>query len=340
MFDHNPSPKSVAERAALRGWQRAWRDAFTDPKALLDFLDLSELAERVPASPPHGFAMRVPRGYAAKMRRGDPHDPLLRQVLPLELELREVEGYVEDAVGDGAARRGAGVLRKYERRALLITTGACAIHCRYCFRRHFPYGEERATAERFRPALLKLKAEPGLRELILSGGDPLALATDRLAEFTRGLGALPELRSLRIHTRIPIVLPERVDEELCAWLQQVPLRRVIVVHANHPREIDGAVARACRELSAAGCLLLNQTVLLAGVNDRVDTLEELSEALFDCGVLPYYLHQLDRVRGTAHFAVEDDTARRIHEALAARLPGYLVPRLVREIPGAPAKMPL
>ncbi len=333
MVDHNPKSSAADHRTAIADWRRAWREAFTDPPALLRFLGLTELSARLPPAPPHGFPMRVPRGYAAKMRHGDPDDPLLRQVLPLDLELREAEGFLPDAVGDLAARRGAGVLRKYHGRALLVTTGACPIHCRYCFRRHFPYGEEHAALARFAPALQRLRAEPGLRELILSGGDPLSLATDKLEELSDRLRALPELRILRIHSRMPVVLPERVDPDLCRWLGTLPWRKVVVLHANHPRELDAAVA-------AAGCLLLNQSVLLAGVNDRADTLIELSEALFDCGVLPYYLHQLDRVQGAAHFAVEDSRARRIAEELAARLPGYLVPRLVREVPGAPAKMPL
>jgi EF-P beta-lysylation protein EpmB len=338
--DDNPKPNPACRPLRAGDWQRAWREAFTEPRALLDFLGLRELAARLPPEPPHGFPMRVPRAYAAKMRPRDPDDPLLRQVLPLDLELLTVEGFVRDAVGDRDARRGAGVLMKYEGRALLVATGACAVHCRYCFRRHFPYAEETAAAERFRPALARLREQRGLRELILSGGDPLALSTSKLEELSRELPTLPDLRILRIHTRIPVVLPERVDEELCAWLERLPLRRVVVLHANHPRELDAGVARACRDLAAAGCLLLNQSVLLAGVNDRIEVLAELSEALFDCGVLPYYLHQLDRVQGTAHFAVEDERARRIHRGLAARLPGYLVPRLVREIAGAPAKMPV
>lgn len=340
VLDHNLKSPRSAEQAEGRSWQRAWRDAFTDPRALLDYLGLPELAARLPKAPPHGFPMRVPRGYAAKMRRGDPNDPLLKQVLPLDLELAQVQGFVPDAVGDMAARRGAGVLRKYQGRALVIATGACAIHCRFCFRRHFPYDEEQATSQHFQQTLNRLRAEPGLREVILSGGDPLALATHKLKAFAEGLCTLPTLRTLRIHTRIPIVLPERIDEEFCAWLQAVPLRKLIVLHANHPRELDAEVATACRRLAATGSLLLNQSVLLAGVNDDPDTLCDLSEALFDLGVLPYYLHQLDQVQGAAHFAVEDARAQDLLAELRARLPGYLVPRLVREVAGAPAKVPL
>ncbi|MDW8373967.1 MAG: radical SAM protein, partial [Planctomycetota bacterium] len=257
-------PRSPARAQDGCGWQRLWREAFTEPRALLAWLGLERLAAALPPKPPHGFAMRVPRPFAARMRRGDPRDPLLRQVLPLRAELDEIEGYGADAVGDLAARRARGLLVKYRGRALLIATGACAVHCRYCFRRHFPYGEEHAGADRWRAALAALAADPGLRELILSGGDPLSLATARLAELAEGLRAIPHLRTLRIHTRLPVVLPARVDGELLDWLSALPWRRVVVIHANHPAELDGEVAAACRALADAGCILLNQAVLLRG----------------------------------------------------------------------------
>jgi EF-P beta-lysylation protein EpmB len=321
-------------------WRRLWREAICEPGELLAALGLERLAARLPATPPHGFALRVPRGFVARMRSGDPADPLLRQVLPLTEELDEVEGYGSDAVGDLAARTGHGVLRKYRGRALLVTTGACAVHCRYCFRRHFPYAEENASGARWRPALAALAADPSIREVILSGGDPLSLSTARLAELGEALAALPQLRRLRIHTRLPVVLPERVDAQLLDWLGSLPLPTVVVLHANHPREIDAGVAGAARAMREAGATLLNQSVLLRGVNDDADTLAELSEALFSAGVLPYYLHQLDPVRGAAHFAVCDVRARELAQALRARLPGFLVPRLVREVPGEASKVPL
>jgi len=322
------------------GWQAEWRAALTDPAELLAVLGLETLAGRV-ISPDRGaFPMRVPRPFVARMRRGDPRDPLLRQVLPLDDELRPMPGYVDDAVGDLAARGAPGVIHKYRGRALLIATGSCAVNCRYCFRRHFPYAEETAAARRWRDAIAWLRMHPDVREVIVSGGDPLSLSTARLAELTDGLATIPHVRRLRLHTRLPIVLPARVDATLEKWLGSLPWPVVVVIHANHPNEFDDAVDAALARLRNAGATLLNQSVLLAGVNDDVDVLESLSERLFSAGVLPYYLHVLDPVRGAAHFDVPDDVARRLVAALRARLPGYLVPRLVREIPGADAKMPL
>jgi EF-P beta-lysylation protein EpmB len=332
-------PASI-DPAQPRGWQAEWRAAITDPAELLAMLGLEDLAARVIRPGRCEFPMRVPRAYAARMRHGDPRDPLLRQVLPLDDECRILPGYVADAVGDLAARASAGVIRKYVGRALLIATGSCAIHCRYCFRRHFPYAEETAAAGRWREAVAWLRAHPDVEEVILSGGDPLSLATARLAELTAELATIEHVRRLRIHTRLPIVLPSRVDRGLRDWLGALPWPVVIVVHANHAREFDAAVDRAHRDLRETGATLLNQSVLLAGVNDDPDALAALSERCFESGVLPYYLHVLDRVSGTAHFDVPAEVARGLVERLRERLPGYLVPRLVREVPGAPSKVPL
>jgi L-lysine 2,3-aminomutase len=321
-------------------WQRLWREAIDDPRELLEMLGLSHRAADLLADADTGFALRVPRGFVARMRHGDADDPLLRQVLPRAAELAETKGFTRDAVGDLAARSGRGVLQKYEGRALLIATGACAVHCRYCFRRHFPYAEETAAADRWHEALEAVAADASIDEVILSGGDPLSLSTARLAELTGALAQVPHVRRLRIHTRLPVVLPERVDGEIEEWLGGMRLRCVVVIHANHPNELDASVAAACARLRDAGATLLNQSVLLRGVNDDADTLLSLSERLFECGVLPYYLHQLDRVLGTAHFAVDDERARTLVDRLTARLPGYLVPRLVREVPGASSKMPV
>jgi EF-P beta-lysylation protein EpmB len=221
---------------------------------------------------------------------------------------------------------------------LIVATGACAVHCRYCFRRHFPYAEHHAMGEGWQAALDCLAADPGIAELILSGGDPLTLPDARLAELARSAAGLPQLRRLRLHTRLPIVLPQRVDEALVGWLGAIPLPTVVVVHANHANEIDDDVRRALAVLRATGASLLNQSVLLAGVNDSAEALAGLSEALFDAGVLPYYLHLLDPVAGAAHFEVAEDAARGLLAEVTSRLPGYLVPKLVREVPGAPAKV--
>jgi L-lysine 2,3-aminomutase len=220
-----------------------------------------------------------------------------------------------------------------------MTTGACAVHCRYCFRREFPYESGALTPARLAGALEALAATHGLEEVILSGGDPLVLPTARLAQITAALGAVAGLQRLRIHTRTPIVLPARVDQPLLEWLGALPWRAVIVLHVNHPRELSAPVRMALAALSTTGVTLLNQSVLLAGVNDDEETLAELSTRLFEAGVLPYYLHLLDRVAGTGHFDTADDQAASLHAALLARLPGYLVPRLVREVAGAASKLP-
>jgi EF-P beta-lysylation protein EpmB len=321
-------------------WQQLWRDAVSDPYELLGLLDLSEHATGLLPHTDTGFALRVPHGFIARMRRGDPADPLLLQVLPRAVELADVPGFSRDAVGDIAARAANGVLHKYQGRALLIATGSCAVHCRYCFRRHFPYAAETAAANRWEHALAHLRGDTSISEVILSGGDPLSLATPKLAELTDSLVTIPHIRRLRIHTRLPIVLPERIDAEFTAWLGALPLQRVVVLHANHPNEIAGSVLAACARLRDTGATLLNQTVLLRGVNDSADALCALSERLFDGGVLPYYLHQLDHVTGTAHFEIDDERALALLHTLRARLPGYLVPRLVHEVAGAPYKLPL
>jgi len=313
------------------------QDAVTDPAELLALLGLGPEWLEPSRAAARRFPLKVPRGFVDRMRRGDPRDPLLLQVLPLGAELDEVAGYVTDPVGDLAARAGPGLLHKYEGRALLVTTGACAIHCRYCFRRHFPYEDENASRAGFAPALDAIRADASIREVILSGGDPLTLNDRRLAALCEGLRGIPHVRRIRIHTRLPIVLPERIDAAFLEAWSAVPLQKVVVVHANHAQEIDGAVRAAIGGLRAAGSTVLNQTVLLRGINDRLTDLVALSEALFEAGALPYYLHLLDRVAGAAHFDLPLDTAQRLAAGLAARLPGYLVPRLVREEPGAPAK---
>lgn len=321
-------------------WRTELAGAICDPKELLEALELpADLLAG--AQTAHGlFPLRVPRPYLARMVRGDPYDPLLRQVLPLGIEGALAPGYSTDPVGDLAAHVATGVLHKYEGRVLLTATGACAIHCRYCFRRHFPYGEANAARDHWRPALAYLAEDLSLHEVILSGGDPLTLSDDKLAAFACALQTLPHIKRLRLHTRVPVVVPSRVDAELLAWLKDAPLPVVMVLHINHAQEIDAAVQESCAKLREVRVTLLNQTVLLAGVNDNADTLATLSERLFDVGILPYYLHMLDHVSGAAHFAVDEGRAIGLMEALRNRLPGYLVPRLVQEEILAPAKVPV
>ena len=321
-------------------WQRELAHAIHDPAELLRALELDPALLPAARTAAKSFPLRVPLGFVARMRKGDPDDPLLRQVLPLAAEFEPVPGFVSDPVGDQAMQAAPGVLHKYQGRALLIVTGVCAVHCRYCFRREFPYAEVCADADSWQPALAYLASDTSIREVILSGGDPLALSDRRLGVLLAALDRIPHLKRLRIHSRLPVVLPERVDEVLLKLLAQIRLQSVLVIHANHPREMDEAVQAALMQLATAGVTLLNQSVLLRGVNDTAATLVELSEALFAARVMPYYLYLLDRVRGSAHFEVKDAKASAIMKKLRQQLPGYLVPRLVREQPGQPAKTPV
>ncbi|HEV7609744.1 MAG TPA: EF-P beta-lysylation protein EpmB [Steroidobacteraceae bacterium] len=324
-------------------WQRELAESTTSPEALLAALGLDSKLLAGARAANETFDLRVTPGFLSRMRRGDVNDPLLRQVLPLADELIETPGYGPDPLQEHAAVRAPGLLQKYAGRALLITTQACAIHCRYCFRREFPYSAQQDAAEegapRFHAALARVAADSSIEEVILSGGDPLSLSDARLARITAALAAMPHVRRIRVHTRQPVVLPSRVDDGLLAWLRGIKLPTVFVLHVNHANEIDGDVRAACGRLRAVGVTLLNQSVLLKGVNDDADTLAQLSRALMDAGVVPYYLHLPDRVRGTAHFDVAEADAQRLIGELSARLSGYLVPRLVREIPGAAFKVP-
>jgi EF-P beta-lysylation protein EpmB len=314
--------------------------AITKPQELVTELGLDP--GLVPAAIAAGgtFRLRVPRSYVARIRHGDPNDPLLRQVLPIKDELADAADYTADPLGERAALRAPGLLQKYHGRALLITTSACAVHCRYCFRREFPYAEQTSESSRWSEALDEIARDASIEEVILSGGDPLSLSDSRLSGLTDAIQRIPHVRRLRVHTRQPVVLPSRVDEGLTQWLTQLRLPVVFVLHVNHPNEIDADVRAACALLHDSGVTLLNQTVLLQGVNDDAAVLAELSRKLFEAGVLPYYLHVLDRVRGAAHFDVPEASARVIAGQLAAQMPGYLVPRLAREIYGAPAKVTL
>ncbi|MEM7048007.1 MAG: EF-P beta-lysylation protein EpmB [Acidobacteriota bacterium] len=320
-------------------WQSSYRQAITDVGVLLDHLELT--SDQVELPDEHlDFPLRVPRSFVARMQPRDPRDPLLLQVLATRAEESRHPDYVDDPLAEEQAIKAPGLLHKYRGRALLVATGACAVHCRYCFRRHFPYGEQSATQRVRRQALAALEGDPSIREIILSGGDPLSLSNRAFGELVAELAAIPHLRRLRIHSRLPIVLPERVDAGLLEILGGPRFQTVMVVHANHPREIDDQVGDVLQRLVAGGTTVLNQAVLLAGVNDRVDTLCELSESLFANRVLPYYLNLLDPVAGAAHFDVPEGRAQELLAATAARLPGYLVPRLVREEPGAAAKVPV
>jgi EF-P beta-lysylation protein EpmB len=318
-------------------WHHELSRAIRDSDELIDLLGLPDEI-REPARRAAGlFPLLVPRGYLARMRRGDVRDPLLAQVLPLGIEDTPVPGFASDPVGDLSARRAPGLLQKYSTRTLLVTTGACAVHCRYCFRRHYPYGDEPRRLAEWDQAFAAIAADNTLSEVILSGGDPLMLTDSRLAEICRRVGEIPHVTRLRLHTRLPIVLPERVTDRLLDVLRGAGPTPIVVVHANHPREIAGTCADALRFLVRSGVTVLNQSVLLHGVNDTLDAQEGLCRALVDLGVMPYYLHQLDRVAGAAHFEVAEETGIKLIEGLRRRLPGYAVPRYVRETAGGEYK---
>ena len=330
---HDPAPLSMPHVS----WQQQLRDAVRDVSELAALLELPVDALAA-AGAARDFPLLAPRAYVARMTKRNPRDPLLMQVLPSPLEMLDVPGFTTDPLAESEFADG-GVVRKYRGRSLLITTGACPIHCRYCFRRAFPYTAQLAARADFAAAIERLAAD-GTQEVILSGGDPLSLANTRLESLLERLAALRHVRRVRLHTRFPVVLPARVDRGLLALLAQTRLAVVIVLHTNHAAEIDADAAQALVALRAAGATLLNQSVLLAGVNDDADTLAQLSERLFECSVLPYYLHLLDPVTGAAHFDVDQQRAEALYRALLARLPGYLVPRLVREVPGRASKTPI
>jgi len=320
-------------------WQEALKDAVRDPSELCRLVGLPQLAADAHAAA-DTFSVFAPRSYIARMRVADPGDPLLRQVLPLQQELASPQGYSADPVGDLASALRPGLLHKYQSRVLMVTTGACAVHCRYCFRRDFPYSQAPRSPQDWAPALDTIASDASIREVILSGGDPLTLVDGQLAVLAQRLGEIGHLRRLRIHTRLPIMIPQRVTGELIAWLRGMRLTPIVVLHANHAQELGAEVAEAIATLADAGIVLLNQAVLLRGINDTVDAQAELCERLVDMRVMPYYLHQLDRVIGAAHFEVPESTGQELMQALRERLPGYAVPRYVRETAGAPYKVPL
>jgi len=323
-----------------KGWQQQLVSGFRHAGELLDHLELASFFDSRMERAAAQFPLRVPRFYANLMEKGNIDDPLLLQVLPSPRELETAPGFTRDPTGDIPARAGHGMLRKYPGRALVIASGGCAINCRYCFRRHYPYQENRASPGAWKPLLFELAADETISEIILSGGDPLMLSNSRLETLVRELGRIGHLRRLRIHSRLPVVLPDRVDRGLVEILAETRLNCTLVLHVNHPTELTPELGLALEPLPAAGITLLNQSVLLRKVNDSPEIQIGLCEKLFDYGILPYYLHQLDKIEGAAHFLVSDPRAKEIHGIMRQQLPGYLLPRLVRETPGADSKQPL
>ena len=314
-------------------------DAVTDPAELCRLLRLSSETASAAFGPAEGFPLLVPRTYLPRIHPGDLDDPLLVQILPRRDELEETPGFTADPVGETSSTRDAAWLWKYPGRLLMVTNGGCSVHCRFCFRRHFRYPAA-GCGDSWEPALKQVAVESSIHEVILSGGDPLAMEDCLLADLARRLALISHVRRLRVHTRFPIVVPERVTDELLGWLCGTRLTTVVVVHVNHPAEIDAGVAAALGRLVDAGVPVLSQTVLLRGVNDRIEALAELFERLVDLRVIPYYLHQLDRVAGAAHFEVPVAQGVQLIQQVRERLPGYAVPRYVREIAGWPSKVGL
>ncbi|OFE13999.1 EF-P beta-lysylation protein EpmB [Pseudohongiella acticola] len=322
---------------SARRWQQELSNLITEPEELLQLLGLSPDDVSIPADVLHAFPLKVPRPFVARMRPGDPRDPLLLQILPTAQESDDTPGYGFDPLSEADFNPQPGILHKYQGRILMLAAPHCAVHCRYCFRRHFPYQDKVPARQVWEQSLQWLAEQPQISEVIYSGGDPLAASDKHLAWLTNRISEIPHIGRLRIHTRTPVLVPARVDEQLTAWLSGSRLQKVMVIHCNHANEIDADVIAAMQRLRAAGVTLLNQSVLLKGINDSVQDLADLSEALFAAGVLPYYLHALDKVQGVAHFDVNEDKAMNLIMELKQRLPGYLVPRLVREIPGESSK---
>lgn len=318
-------------------WQKSLATAFTQVDQLLDFLKISHIPDDMKLDKQNGFPIRVPHYFASLMEPGNIHDPLLRQVLPLAIETQEIDGYSNDPVGDLASAN-CSVLKKYNNRALIVTTGACAIHCRYCFRRNFPYEQHQLRDTELPDIIHSVK---DTTEVILSGGDPLCLSDNRLKLLFSALAKLPKVKRIRIHSRLPIVLPQRITPALVKILTSTDKQLTLVVHSNHPNELSESTTKAIRLIRQENEItVLNQSVLLKNINDQAEILIKLSEKLFEIGILPYYLHYMDAVQGAAHFTTSKNAAFELEKQLQDNLPGYLVPKLVIEIAGATAKQPL
>ncbi|MCA9214693.1 MAG: EF-P beta-lysylation protein EpmB [Planctomycetales bacterium] len=320
-------------------WQEEMRAAFRTVERLCEHLGLNP-SEHASIAAARDFPLFAPWPYVRRIRPGDPADPLLLQILPVPDETKSVPGFSDDPLAETAATMRPGLLQKYDRRVLLVTTGACAIHCRYCFRRSFPYADVPNSISDWQDSIDAIAEDPSIDEVILSGGDPLMLVDSTLTQLIDAISQIEHVSRLRIHTRLPIVIPSRVTDSLVGMLGDARPQTIVVLHANHPDELDTEVEQAIDRLSSARINLLNQSVLLRGVNDSVQCMESLCRKLVNLGILPYYMHQLDRVNGAAHFEVGKDEGRKIVESLRERLPGYAVPTYVEELPGHASKKPI
>lgn len=328
-------PCSQLQILPSSSWRAILRKNFNRVDQLADFLELS-VEQRALLDDRSKFALQVPFRLAEKMAKGTLDDPLVRQFLPTLKEREMQSDFVLDPVCDTDFQKEGKLLHKYEGRVLLLCSSACAMHCRYCFRRNFDYD----VSKQFDEELEWIAKDISIHEVILSGGDPLSLSDEILSDLLESLGRMAHVKKIRFHTRFPIGIPERIDEVFLSMIAAVPQQVYFIIHCNHPRELDSEIFDRLASLQRLGCVILNQSALLKGVNDEVETLKELCELLSDHGILPYYLHQLDRVEGSGHFEVEESEGRRLISEIAKQLPGYAVPKYVREVAGAPSKMPL
>ena len=329
--------KQDSVRSINHDWRYYVKTAIRDFGQLCRHLGLDVSAFAAWRKAEQQFATFVPLPFLQRIEPNNPRDPLLLQVIPSRKENFDYPSFVADPVGDMAATLAPGVIHKYQGRALLIATGQCAINCRYCFRRHFPYETRPNSTDQWARSIRGIQNDRAIEEIILSGGDPLMLVDSKIHELIKLIESIPQVQRLRIHSRLPIVIPQRVTDKLVETLNQTRLKPVIVIHSNHPNELDRQVGAAITKLFHNGMLVLNQSVLLKGVNDDARTLIELSRKLIDVNCMPYYLHQLDQTAGTAHFEVPIQTGIKIIEKMRSSLPGYAVPRYVQEIAGEESK---
>jgi EF-P beta-lysylation protein EpmB len=329
--------ESTLTTKSFSNWQLEYKKSITNIEQLCQTLGLN--IEQLPISTQANkqFQIRVPLSYVERMQQSNPNDPLLLQILPTSHEENHIEGYLKDPVGDLQSIKTPGLLQKYNGRALLLATSRCAIHCRYCFRRHFPYSAQNPRHDNWTQAVQELQLDHSITEVILSGGDPLVLDDSELAKLVSKLESIEHIQRLRIHTRLPVVIPNRISDELLNWIRNSRLKIIMVLHINHAQEINTHLYKSLQKLKNINCTLLNQSVLLQNINDQSSSLVNLSEALFNAGILPYYLHLLDKVDGAAHFNVSKNNARKLMREITKQLPGYLVPKLVMEIPGEQSK---
>jgi EF-P beta-lysylation protein EpmB len=338
-IDRNSDPQYIGKNLlqTTKTWQQELAEGFNTIDEICDYLSISQSDKNLINSA-SDFPLRVPREFVDRMEKGNINDPLLKQILPTKDEDIITPGFTDDPVGDINSMTETGVIHKYQGRVLLITTGGCAINCRYCFRRNFPYNDSQLSTKRFFTALTYIQNHQDISEVILSGGDPLLLSDQKLLNLIEQLETIPHVKRIRIHSRIPIVLPSRITAEFCNKLSAVKKVLILVVHSNHANELNNHVKLACARLKKANITLLNQTVLLKDINDTANQLCALSEKLFDFNIMPYYLHLLDKATGTAHFEVNQELAITLINQIKKSLPGYLVPKLVREQTGASNKI--